>query len=117
MRQSRAIHRLLERLGLTAMDVDYICAHATSSPASDRKETLVIKRVGFEPFGHLGDFGVGQSGISLAHIQQFVSIAHGKRIVELHVRQGVLQNSHCATVWIDYQGMFERCPLTAASSQ
>jgi 3-oxoacyl-[acyl-carrier-protein] synthase II len=50
---ARAIHRLLERLGLTALDVDYICAHANSSPAFDRKETVVIKRAFGECAGRL----------------------------------------------------------------
>ena len=41
---ARAIHHALTRSGLTATDIDYVCAHANSSPAFDRKETLVIKR-------------------------------------------------------------------------
>ena len=39
---ARAIHLALQRSGLTPRDVDYVCAHANSAPAFDRKETLVI---------------------------------------------------------------------------
>jgi 3-oxoacyl-[acyl-carrier-protein] synthase II len=41
---ARAVVRALSQRGLTPADVDYICAHANSSPAFDRKETLVIKK-------------------------------------------------------------------------
>ena len=41
---AHAIHRLLKRSGKTASDLDYICAHANSSPAFDIKETVVLKR-------------------------------------------------------------------------
>ncbi|NJN16772.1 MAG: beta-ketoacyl-ACP synthase II [Oscillochloris sp.] len=42
---ARAIHLALRRSGLQAADVDYINAHATSTPAGDPVETAAIKRV------------------------------------------------------------------------
>jgi 3-oxoacyl-[acyl-carrier-protein] synthase II len=41
---ARAIHRLLRRTGVPATAIDYVCSHANSSPAFDRKETIVIKK-------------------------------------------------------------------------
>lgn len=41
---ARAIHRLLARTGMDLTDIDYVCAHANSSPAFDRKEVLVLKK-------------------------------------------------------------------------
>jgi 3-oxoacyl-[acyl-carrier-protein] synthase II len=41
---ARAIHRLLQRTGVELTEVQYVCSHANSSPAFDRKETLVIKK-------------------------------------------------------------------------
>lgn len=80
---ARAIGRLLQRLGLTALDVDYICAHANSSPAFDRKETVVIKRAFGEaaaripvssikgvighPFGASGAFQVAATALAIRH--------------------------------------------------
>jgi 3-oxoacyl-[acyl-carrier-protein] synthase II len=80
---ARAIHRLLQRLGLTALDVDYVCAHANSSPAFDRKETVVIKRAFGEsaarlpvssikgvighPFGASGAFQVAATALAVRH--------------------------------------------------
>jgi 3-oxoacyl-(acyl-carrier-protein) synthase len=46
---ARAIHLALQRSSRSLYDIDYICSHANSSPAFDRKETLVIKRA----FGEL----------------------------------------------------------------
>lgn len=41
---ARAIHQLLRRTGVTPDQIDYVCAHANSSPAFDRKEVVVLKR-------------------------------------------------------------------------
>ena len=41
---ARALLRALDRSALSPTELDYVCAHANSSPAFDRKETLVIKR-------------------------------------------------------------------------
>jgi len=41
---ARAIHRLLCSNQLDASEIDYVCAHANSSPTFDRKETFVLKR-------------------------------------------------------------------------
>ncbi|HVN87395.1 MAG TPA: beta-ketoacyl-[acyl-carrier-protein] synthase family protein [Candidatus Binatia bacterium] len=78
---ARAIHRALNRSGLSATDIDYVCAHANSSPAFDRKETLVIKRAFGEcaarlpvssikgvlghPFGASGAFQVAAAAMAL----------------------------------------------------
>jgi 3-oxoacyl-[acyl-carrier-protein] synthase II len=39
-----ALARLLKRANLAPQEVDYICAHANSSPAFDRKEIAVLRR-------------------------------------------------------------------------
>ncbi len=39
-----AIHALLRRNDLSPEDIDYVCAHANSSPAFDRKEAVVLRR-------------------------------------------------------------------------
>jgi 3-oxoacyl-[acyl-carrier-protein] synthase II len=41
---ARAIHRALAQSGLGVGDIDYVCAHANSSPAFDRKEVAVLKK-------------------------------------------------------------------------
>lgn len=40
---SRAIRSALERTGVGPGQLDYICAHATGTPAGDRAETMAIK--------------------------------------------------------------------------
>ncbi len=80
---ARAIRSLLQRLGLAAHDVDYVCAHANSSPAFDRKEAAVltrafgdlvarlpvssIKGVLGHPFGASGAFQVATACLALRH--------------------------------------------------
>ncbi len=39
-----AIHALLRRHNLTPNEIDYVCAHANSAPAFDRKEAAVLKK-------------------------------------------------------------------------
>jgi 3-oxoacyl-[acyl-carrier-protein] synthase II len=41
---TRAINQALERARLAPTDVDYVCAHGTSTQANDRTETVAIKR-------------------------------------------------------------------------
>ncbi|MEV4422029.1 beta-ketoacyl-[acyl-carrier-protein] synthase family protein [Patulibacter sp. NPDC049589] len=41
---SEAIRLTLERSGLDPVDVDWLCAHGTGTPANDRTETLAIRR-------------------------------------------------------------------------
>jgi 3-oxoacyl-[acyl-carrier-protein] synthase II len=80
---ARAIHRALERGDLKIHDVDYVCAHANSSPAFDRKETLVINRAFGEwaarlpvssikgvighPFGASGAFQTAAAALAIRH--------------------------------------------------
>ncbi|HVM95889.1 MAG TPA: beta-ketoacyl-[acyl-carrier-protein] synthase family protein [Candidatus Acidoferrales bacterium] len=80
---AQSLCRLLERVGLQAGDVDYVCAHANSAPAFDRKETVVIKRAFGEfaarlpissikaiighPFGAAGAFQTAASCLALRH--------------------------------------------------
>jgi 3-oxoacyl-[acyl-carrier-protein] synthase II len=91
---ARAIHRLLHRTGLGATDIDYICAHANSSPAFDRKETLVIKKAFGEcaarvpvssikgvlghPFGASGAFQVAATALAIRH--QLIPPTHNLEI-------------------------------------
>ena len=78
---ARAIFRALDRSGLSAIDIDYVCAHANSSPAFDRKETVVLKKAFGEcaarlavssikgvlghPFGASGSFQVAAAALAL----------------------------------------------------
>ncbi len=78
-----AIHRLLQRSAVPATGIDYVCAHANSSAAFDRKETLVIKRAFGEcaarlpvssikgaighPFGASGAFQVAATALAIRH--------------------------------------------------
>ncbi len=80
---ARAIHRLLERTGVTVDQIDYVCAHANSSPAFDRKEALVLKRAFGEfaakipvssikgvlghPFGASGAFQTAAAALAMQH--------------------------------------------------
>lgn len=80
---ARAIHRVLERSGLGAGEIDYVCAHANSSPAFDRKETLVINKAFGEwaarlpvssikgvighPFGASGAFQAAAGALAIRH--------------------------------------------------
>jgi 3-oxoacyl-[acyl-carrier-protein] synthase II len=41
---ARAIHQLLRRTGVQPTEIEYVCSHANSSPAFDRKETIVMKK-------------------------------------------------------------------------
>jgi 3-oxoacyl-[acyl-carrier-protein] synthase II len=91
---ARAIHRLLNRTGIVATDVDYVCAHANSSPAFDRKETVVIKRAFGEcaprlpvssikgvlghPFGASGAFQVAATALAIRH--QLIPPTHNLEI-------------------------------------
>jgi 3-oxoacyl-(acyl-carrier-protein) synthase len=43
--QARTISRLLGRLGIAPQEVDYVCAHATSTPQGDLSEINAIKTV------------------------------------------------------------------------
>jgi 3-oxoacyl-[acyl-carrier-protein] synthase II len=80
---ARAIRSLLQGSGLAPSDVDYVCAHANSSPAFDRKEAAVltrafgdlvtrlpvssIKAVLGHPFGASGAFQVATACLALRH--------------------------------------------------
>jgi 3-oxoacyl-[acyl-carrier-protein] synthase II len=41
---ARAIHKLLTNTGVSPAEIDYVCSHANSSPAFDRKEIQVLKK-------------------------------------------------------------------------
>jgi 3-oxoacyl-[acyl-carrier-protein] synthase II len=80
---ARAIHRALRQSGLEATDIDYVCAHANSSPGFDHKETLVVKRAFGEsaarlpissikavlghPFGAAGAFQAAATALAIRH--------------------------------------------------
>ncbi len=80
---ARAIHRALQKSGLGVGDIDYVCAHANSSPAFDRKETLVINKAFGEwaarlpvssikgvighPFGASGAFQSAAAALAIRH--------------------------------------------------
>jgi 3-oxoacyl-[acyl-carrier-protein] synthase II len=78
---ARAIHRLLQRMGMQLTEIQYVCSHANSSPAFDRKETTVIKKAFGEcaarlpvssikavlghPFGAAGSFQVAATALAI----------------------------------------------------
>jgi 3-oxoacyl-[acyl-carrier-protein] synthase II len=80
---ARAIFQLLDRSGVPATDIDYVCAHANSSPLFDRKETLVLKKAFGEwscrlpvssikgvlghPFGASGAFQAAATALAIRH--------------------------------------------------
>lgn len=80
---ARAIYRALQRSSLEVGDIDYVCAHANSSPAFDRKETLVINKAFGEwaarlpvssikavighPFGASGAFQTAAAALAIRH--------------------------------------------------
>lgn len=90
---ARAVHRALGSAGLNAMQIDYVCAHANSSPAFDRKETLVLKRAFGEcvgriavssiksvlghPFGAAGAFQTAAAALAIQH--QVIPPTHNLR--------------------------------------
>ena len=73
----------MERSGLGVGEIDYVCAHANSSPAFDRKETLVINKAFGEwaarlpvssikgvighPFGASGAFQSAAAALAIRH--------------------------------------------------
>jgi len=78
---ARAIFGLLQRHGVGATEIDYVCAHANSAPRFDHKETLVLKLAFGEcaarlpvssikailghPFGASGAFQVAASALGI----------------------------------------------------
>lgn len=80
---ARAIHRALSAAHVAGMDIDYVCAHANSSSAFDRKETIVLKKAFGEwtvrlpvssikaiighPFGASGAFQTAATALALRH--------------------------------------------------
>jgi len=80
---ARTVFRVLRRAGVVQTEIDYVCSHANSSRAFDRKETLVLKKAFGEwaprlaissikgvlghPFGASGAFQVAASGLAIRH--------------------------------------------------
>jgi 3-oxoacyl-(acyl-carrier-protein) synthase len=80
---ARAIHQVLASAALRTTDIDYVCAHANSSPLFDRKEAVVItsvfghraqrlpvssiKGVLGHPFGASGAFQVAAAALAIRH--------------------------------------------------
>jgi 3-oxoacyl-[acyl-carrier-protein] synthase II len=80
---ARAIHRLLRKTGVEPGEIDYVCAHANSSPAFDRKEITVLKKAFGEfaakmpissikgvlghPFGASGAFQTAAAALAIHH--------------------------------------------------
>lgn len=93
---ARAIYRALQRSSLGAADIDYVCAHANSSPAFDRKETLVINKAFGEcaarlpvssikavighPFGASGAFQTAAVALAIRH--QLVPPTHNLEVAD-----------------------------------
>jgi len=80
---ARAIHRLIQQAALSVDAIDYVCAHANSTPVFDRKETVVlgaafgefaariavssIKGVQGHSSGASGAFQIAASALSIQH--------------------------------------------------
>lgn len=80
---ARAVHQLLTETGVAPSELDYVCAHANSSPVFDRKEVLVLRRslgecaaripvssikgVLGHPFGAAGAFQAAATALAIRH--------------------------------------------------
>ncbi len=80
---ARAIHRMISRSRITPDQIDYVCAHANSSPAFDRKEAIVLRKAFGEfaakipvssikgvlghPFGASGAFQTAAAALAMKH--------------------------------------------------
>lgn len=80
---ARTVHKALRCAKIDVAQVDYVCSHANSSPAFDRKETQVLKRALGEcaprvaissikavlghPFGASGAFQVAAAALAIRH--------------------------------------------------
>ena len=62
---AEAIRLALQRSGYGPADIDYICAHGTSTRANDRTETAAIKQV-FGP--HAGDVAISSPKSMVGHL-------------------------------------------------
>jgi 3-oxoacyl-[acyl-carrier-protein] synthase II len=94
---ARAMHRALQKSDLGVGDIDYLCAHANSSPTFDRKETLVINKAFGEwaarlpissikavighPFGASGAFQAAAAALAIRH--QLVPPTHNLEVPDL----------------------------------
>ena len=93
---ARAIHRTLQRSDLGIGDIDYVCAHANSSPAFDRKETVVINKAFGEwaarlpvssikgvighPFGASGAFQAAAAALAIRY--QLIPPTHNLEVAD-----------------------------------
>lgn len=64
---TRAMRQALHAAGLTPGDVDYVCAHATGTPANDRSETHAIHSV----------FGDDSAGVPVSALKSMLGHAQG----------------------------------------
>ena len=83
---ARAMELALRQAGLQTMNIDYINAHGTSTPANDRLETLAIKRV----FGeHTRTMPVSSSKSQFGHLLGAAGAVEGV-ICVLALREGLV---------------------------
>ena len=81
-----AITTALERSGVAASDVDYVCAHGTSTPANDRTETQAI-RTAFGPAAD--DVAVSSPKSMVGHLIGAAG-ALGAMVCALAIRDGMV---------------------------
>ncbi len=83
---SQAIELALRRSGVAAVDVDYICAHGTSTKANDRTETMAIRSA----------FGPAADGIAISSPKSMVGHligaagALGAMVCAMAIRDGIV---------------------------
>jgi 3-oxoacyl-[acyl-carrier-protein] synthase II len=119
---ARTIQRLLKRHELAPEDVDYVCSHANSAVAFDRKETFVlhkafgecaadlpvssIKGVLGHPFGAAGAFQAATSALTLQ--RQLIPATHNLEDPDPECRlnhvQGEARAAHVRTALITSYG-------------
>ncbi len=132
-----AVRRALSRGGLSAADIDYVCAHANSSPAFDRKETVVLKRAFGEcigrvpvssikgvlghPFGAAGAFQVAASALAIQH--QLIPPTHNLEVPDAECDLDYVPGSprparirHALVTSYGYGGLNSYLLLAAADS-
>ena len=83
---ARAVGQALQRAGIGPGQLDYVCAHATGTPAGDRTETVAIRRA----LGHRADAVPVSSPKSMVGHLIGAAGALGVMVCALAIRDGIV---------------------------
>ncbi len=111
--QARTITRLLKRCGITPEQVDFVCAHATSTPLGDLSEVNALRSV----FGdHVRKLKINAPKSMLGHtcwsapavetVAGLLQMQHGKLHPSINIEEidpGVADLDVCANAPVDHQ--------------